>query len=82
MIKIQTSEIQGVLTPVEVKKGKTTPIALPDSPYGKMFNGTEWMIFESEQEAIDNVPIIEDSEHEKESFTQDDIIKLKALLKT
>lgn len=54
MIKVKTKIINGCLTPVDTKGN---PTMFPDSPFGRIFNGNEWLIFESQQEADENTPV-------------------------
>lgn len=58
MKTIKTKLISGVLTPVD---SKNNPVTLPDLGFGRRFDGDNnvWLIFESQQEADENTPVIE-----------------------
>lgn len=79
MIRIKVENIDGRLTPVELVKS---------AGFGIMFNGSEWLVFESREEAEENTPEIEVGNTSDntvlnllESMSPEGILRLKELLK-
>jgi hypothetical protein len=73
MITIAVKNIGGVLTPVS---------KVESNGFGIQFNGTNWLIFESKEEALAHEIIIEQGEKKINiELTEGEYLKLKNLLK-
>jgi hypothetical protein len=73
MIIVATQKINGIITPLGQVKPKG---------FGTMFNGTEWLIFETAQERDANVPVIIDVPEKDiiDSLTEEQLTRLKLKL--